>query len=112
MKRSALVSNDLEDQKLVTLANATKMRSGATAAAALRDNTGRTYVAIPVTVSDFVIDALQAVLVVAKASQISGIEAVVVVGLEPSKSSIALVRAVTEGALVFWSQSENGLLSR
>lgn len=106
------MSSDPEDQKLVTLAQATKMRSGATTAAALRDNTGRTYVAIPVTVSDFVIDALQAVLVVAKASQISGIEAVVVVGLEPSKSSIALVRTVTKGALIFWSQGENELLSR
>lgn len=106
------MSSDPEDQKLLILANATKLRSGANAAAALRDNTGRTYVAIPVTVADFVIDALQAVLVVAKASQISGIEAIVVVGPEPSKSSIALVKAVTEGALIFWAQGETELVSR
>ena len=38
--------NNPEDKKLVTLATATLARSEATQAAALRDNTGRTYVAI------------------------------------------------------------------
>ena len=37
-----------EDQKLATLATSTLARSGAKQAAALRDSTGRTYVAINV----------------------------------------------------------------
>ena len=37
-----------EDQKLVTLAQATLKRSGSRQAAALRDSTGRTYVAVAI----------------------------------------------------------------
>jgi len=50
-----------EDQKLVTLAQATLKRSGAKQAAALRDNTGRTYVAVPVSSPSLDLDAVEAV---------------------------------------------------
>jgi len=101
-----VVSNNPEDVKLQVLANATKVRSGSLAAAALRDTTGRTYVAIPVSSGAFMVDALQAVLVVAKASQIQGIEAVVVAGLEPEEASIALIRNDSPSALVLWVNPE------
>ncbi len=65
--------NNPEDQKLVTLAQATLKRSGAKQAAALRDNTGRTYVAVPVNSPSLALDAIEAVFAVAMASQISGI---------------------------------------
>ena len=58
------MSNNPEDLKLLTLAKATMARSNSTSAAALRDNTGRTYVAIPVKSGDFEVDSLIAVLVV------------------------------------------------
>ena len=74
-----------EDQKLEKLANATLARTGAPQAAALRDTHGRTYVAISVELPGLHISALDAVLVTALASQISGIEAAVVVGLKPEK---------------------------
>lgn len=106
-----MVSNNPEDVKLQVLANATKVRSGSLAAAALRDTTGRTYVAIPVSSGAFMVDALQAVLVVAKASQIQGIEAVVVAGLEPEEASIALIRNESPSALVLWVNPENQLIS-
>ena len=67
-----------EDQKLATLASSTLKRTGATQAAALRDSTGRTYVAIAVTSPSLTLDAIQAVFTVAMASQISGIEGVVI----------------------------------
>ena len=72
--------NNPEDTKLVTLATSTLARSGAQQAAALRDNTGRTYVAINVTSPSLNLDAFEAVLTVALASGITGIESVVATG--------------------------------
>jgi len=72
-----------EDAKLETLARATQRRTGAGQAAALRDSTGRTYVAINISTPSFSVDAIAAVFTVSMASQISGIEAVVVVGEGP-----------------------------
>ncbi|MEI8066678.1 MAG: cytidine deaminase [Actinomycetes bacterium] len=105
------MSSNPEDTKLQVLASATKTRSGATSAAALRDSTGRTYVAIPVLSGDFSVDALQAVLVVAKASQIQGIEAVVVAGVQPSTESLNLIRGESPSALILWVNTENQLIS-
>jgi hypothetical protein len=72
-----------EDAKLETLARATQRRTGCEQAAALRDSTGRTYVAINILNPSLVLDSVAAVFTVAMASQISGIEAVVVVGDGP-----------------------------
>ena len=69
-----------EDQKLATLATATLARTGAKQAAALRDTTGRTYVAINISEPTLTLDAVQAVFTVAAASQIAGIEGVVIAG--------------------------------
>ena len=69
-----------EDQKLATLALATQKRTGAPQSAALRDSTGRTYVAISIATPELTLDAIQAVFTVAMASQISGIEALVLAG--------------------------------
>lgn len=102
-------SNNLEDEKLLTLARATKARSGAKSAAALRDTTGRTYVGIPVSAGEFSIDGLLAVLVIAKASQITGIEAIVVLGEVPTAESISIIRAVSATAQIFIVTAENKL---
>ena len=80
--------NNPEDQKLVTLAQATLKRSGAKQAAALRDNTGRTYVAVPIVSQSLELDAVEAVFTVAMASQISGIEAVVFSGERSAKTAV------------------------
>jgi len=77
-----------EDQKLATLASSTLKRTGATQAAALRDSTGRTYVAIAITSPSLTLDAIQAVFTVAMASQISGIEGVVIAGLASGDTSV------------------------
>ena len=76
--------NNPEDNKLVTLATSTLARSGSQQAAALRDNTGRTYVAINVTSPSLNLDAFEAVLTVALASGITGIESVVAAGSLPT----------------------------
>lgn len=101
MNRRFSLSNNPEDLKLLTLAKATMFRSNSKSAAALRDNTGRTYVAIPVKSGEFEVDALLAVLVVAKASQITGIEAVVIAGEKPVSSSIAIIREQDSATKLF-----------
>ena len=80
--------NNPEDQKLITLAQATLKRSGAKQAAALRDSTGRTYVAVAVASASLSLDAVEAVFVVAMASQIAGIEAVVFTGERSAKTAV------------------------
>jgi hypothetical protein len=77
-----------EDQKLATLAQSTLKRSGAKQSAALRDTTGRTYVAINIESASLNLGALEAVFTVAMASQISGIEGVVVAGVKPEKFDV------------------------
>lgn len=78
--------NNPEDIKLLTLATSTLVRSGAQQAAALRDTTGRTYVAINVSSPSLTLDAFEAVLTVALASGITGVESVVATGSEPANS--------------------------
>ena len=111
MKWRAFLSNNPEDLKLLTLAKATMARSNAKSAAALRDNTGRTYVAIPVKSGEFEVDSLLAVLVVAKASSISGIEAIVVCGLEPATSSISVIKSEDSGAKLYLVGEADELIS-
>ena len=105
------MSNNPEDLKLLTLAKATMARSNSSSAAALRDNTGRTYVAIPVKSGEYEVDSLLAVLVVAKASSISGIEAIVVCGLEPASSSISVIKSEDSGAKLYLVGEADELIS-
>ena len=97
-----------EDVKLETLARATQRRTGSEQAAALRDSTGRTYVAINISVPNFSVDAVSAVFTVAMASQISGIEAVVVVGEGPV--NVQPVRGYAPKALI-WRIDQAGELT-
>ena len=89
-----------EDVKLVTLATNTLARSGATQAAALRDTTGRTYVAINVVSPSLNLDAFEAVLTVALASGITGIESVVATGIQPS--NVKAIKDFAPTATVFF----------
>jgi hypothetical protein len=105
------VSNNPEDLKLLTLAKATMARSNSKSAAALRDNTGRTYVAIPVKSGTLEIDALLAVLVVAKASQISGIEAIVIAGESVTAESLQVIRNEDPNSSIFLINESDHLIS-
>ena len=105
------MSSNPEDLKLLTLAKATMARSNSKSAAALRDNTGRTYVAIPVKSGDFEVDSLIAVLVVAKASSINGIEAIVVCGQEPAPASVSVIKSEHSGAKLYLVGEADELIS-
>lgn len=96
--------NNPEDTKLVTLATNTLARSSARQAAALRDNTGRTYVAINVATTGLELDAFEAVLTVALASGISGIESVVATGEQPANH--AVIKGFSPDATIFFIDSK------
>ncbi len=66
-----------EDQKLVTLARATRARVGVSAGAAVRDTDGRTYAAATVDLGHCSCPAVQSCVAMAVASGSAGIDAVV-----------------------------------
>lgn len=67
-----------EDQKLVTLARATRARTSAAEGAAVRDTDGRTYAAATVDLPSLQLSAVQVCIAMAFASGSRGLEAVVV----------------------------------
>jgi hypothetical protein len=67
-----------EDRKLVTLARATRARTGAAEGAAVRDADGRTYAAATVDLPSLRVSALGVCVAMAVASGSKGLEAAVV----------------------------------
>lgn len=74
---------DAEDEKLITLARATRARTGAAEGAAVRDDTGRTYAAATVALTTLSLSALQAAVAAAVSSGVQQLEAAAVVTDEP-----------------------------
>jgi hypothetical protein len=85
---------DPEDRKLVTLARATRARNGVPEGAAVRDETGRTYVAGTVALESLRLTALQTAVAMAVASGAKSLEAAAVVTEAeiPAESDRAAVR--------------------
>jgi hypothetical protein len=70
---------DPEDRKLVTLARSARARNGVPEGAAVRDETGRTYVAGTVALASLRLSALQTAVAMAVASGAKSLEAAAVV---------------------------------
>jgi hypothetical protein len=70
---------DPEDRKIVTLARSARARNGVPEGAAVRDETGRTYVAGTVALPSLRLSALQTAVAMAVASGAKSLEAAVVV---------------------------------
>src|SRR5207245_11046866 len=71
-----------EDQKIVTLARSARARTGAAEGAAVRDETGRTYMAATVTLPSLRLSALRLAVAVAVSSGAAALEA-------PAPASVA-----------------------
>ena len=69
-----------EDQKLVTLARATRARVGAAEGAAVRDENGRTYAGATVDLPSLQLSAVQVCVAMALASGSRSLQAAVVLG--------------------------------
>jgi len=91
-----------EDAKLVTLARATRARTGAPEAAAVRDKDGRTYAAASVSLPSLQVSALGVCVAMAYSSGSRGLEAVVVMGpaTELSPYDSALLKEFEGGDVV------------
>ncbi len=83
-----------EDQKIITLARSARARTGAAEGAAVRDETGRTYVATTVALPSLSLSALQLAVAMAVASGAGGLEAgaVVTEAEAPAGTDLAAVR--------------------
>jgi hypothetical protein len=77
---------DSEDAKLVTLARATRARSGAAEGAAVRDGTGRTYAAATVALASLPLSALRVAVAMAASSGATTLEAAAVVREDDGRS--------------------------
>lgn len=85
---------DPEDQKLLTLARSARARNGVPEGAAVRDETGRTYVAGTVALASLQLSAVQTAVAMAVASGAKGLEAAAVVTAaeQPAEADLAVVR--------------------
>ncbi|MFJ5560234.1 cytidine deaminase [Streptomyces sp. NPDC093250] len=70
---------DPEDRKIVTLARSARVRNGVPEGAAVRDETGRTYVAGTVALDSLRLSALRTAVAMAVASGATSLEAAAVV---------------------------------
>jgi hypothetical protein len=86
-----------EDRKLVTLARATRARTGAAEGAAVRDSDGRTYAAATVDLPSLQVSALGVCVAMAVASGSRGLEAAVLL-TEADRTAEGDLAAVTEFA--------------
>ncbi|WP_405013389.1 cytidine deaminase [Kitasatospora sp. NBC_01539] len=89
-----LTELDPEDKKIITLARSVRARNGVPEGAAVRDETGRTYVAGSVALESLRLSALQTAVAMAVASGAQGLEAAAVVSdaAEPAEADLAAVR--------------------
>ncbi|MEV8522984.1 MULTISPECIES: cytidine deaminase [unclassified Streptomyces] len=85
---------DPEDRKIITLARSARARNGVAEGAAVRDETGRTYVAGTVELASLKLSALRTAVAMAVASGAKSLEAAAVVtgAGQPTDADLAAVR--------------------
>ncbi|MCT9087753.1 cytidine deaminase [Streptomyces sp. ASQP_92] len=85
---------DPEDRKIITLARSARARNGVAEGAAVRDETGRTYVAGTVSLASLKLSALQTAVAMAVASGAGSLEAAAVVteAVGLAEADVAAVR--------------------
>jgi cytidine deaminase len=90
---------DPEDAKLVTLARATRARTGAAEGACVRDLDGRTYAAASVALTSLQVSAVQMAVAMAINSGAKGLEAVLVLGDDAvvAEGDLSVVREFAGG---------------
>lgn len=99
-----------EDAKLVTLARATRSRTGAAQGAAVRDTDGRSYAGASVSLPSLQLSALQVAVALALSSGAPGLEAAVVfAGAPADPAGTAAVTEVTAGAPVHFVDEQGNL---
>jgi hypothetical protein len=84
---------DPEDAKLLVLARSHQARAASRSGAAVRDTDGRTYTAADVDLPSLRLSSVQLVVALASTSGVTGLEAVLVVGVpEVAPADVVVVR--------------------
>ena len=99
-----------EDQKLVTLARATRARTNAAEGAAVRDLDGRTYAGATVALPSLALTALDVCVAMAIASGSRGLEAVVVLTAAEDSPSLAAMHEFAGPDVVVHVGDHRGVL--
>jgi hypothetical protein len=101
-----------EDRKLVTLARATRARTGAAEGAAVRDRDGRTYAAATVDLPSLQVSALGTCIAMAVASGSGGLEAAVVLteAVVLAEADLAAVRDFAGDGVVLHRGDPRGVV--
>jgi hypothetical protein len=104
-----------EDAKIVTLARASRARTGAAEGAAVRDTDGRTYAASTVVLPSLRLSALQVAVAMAVASGAEGLEAAAVVtpsaaGETGDASGAAAVRDLATAAPILFATPDGAVV--
>jgi hypothetical protein len=102
---------DAEDSKLITLARATRARTGAVQAAAVRDTDGRTYAACPVQLPSLRLSGLQLAVAMAVSSGAAGLEAAVVLAGDADPDGARAVAEVSPSAPVYFVDERGELVA-
>ncbi len=91
-----------EDQKIITLARSARARVGSAEGAAVRDETGRTYVAATVALPSLQLSALALAVAMAVSSGAGSLEAAALVSEsgKPADSDIAVVKDLGSDAVI------------
>lgn len=101
-----------EDSKLVTLARATRARTGAAEGAAVRDQDGRTYAAATVALPSLSVSAVGVCVAMAVSSGSTGLQAVVVLGDGTvEEGDLAIVRDFAGPGVVVHAGDARGAVS-
>jgi hypothetical protein len=103
---------DPEDAKIVTLARASRGRTGAPEGAAVRDTDGRTYTAATVALPSLALTALQAAVAAAVSSGATALEAAAVVTAADAvdAASLAAVGDLTPGTPVLRADASGAVV--
>jgi cytidine deaminase len=109
---------DPEDAKIITLARSTRARADAAEGAAVRDESGRTYAAIPVELPSLKLTALQVAVAMAVSSGAAELEAAAIVtGTVPGSGTgdempdVSAVRDLSPKAPVLLAGPDGTLLT-
>jgi hypothetical protein len=109
----ALIPEDPEDLKLITLARATLARTGAAQGACVRDTEGRAYAAASVHLEHLRLSAIAVAVAMVVSSRAVGLEAVALVSEEgPSADDLEIVRDLSgDGVTVWWADPRGAVRS-
>lgn len=104
---------DPEDAKIITLARSARARGGAESGAAVRDATGRTYAATPVSLPSLRLSALEVAVAMAVSSGASALEAAAVVSTETELNrDMAAAALDLKAAAVFLAAPDGTVVAR